>query len=145
MFENIFAKKNNQPQGAVNTMEASGNGVKDFEERSKSLVYIAESIKDFQKKLVENEVNSLTEIHDMGDAVNNVIESNAKLREDMDNFNEMFEAVNNSAAKFEDVKVNILNSVRNAQSKVDVLKESSNEVRASFDDMAKGFDTLKNQ
>ena len=143
MLKNIFAKKNDQQYTTTVNTVATGTAVPDFEERSRSLVYIAESIKSYQKKLVENEVNSLTEIHDMNEAVGNVIESNERLREDMDNFNEMFDAVNRSASKFEDVKVNILNSVKNAQDKVDVLKESSNEVRASFDDMAKGFDTFK--
>ncbi len=138
MFENVFAKKQvDQPAVAVE------NPVKDFEERSKSLIYIAESIKDYQKKLVQNEVTSLTEIHDMGEAVNNVIESNTKLRDDMTRFNEMFDAVNQSASKFEDVKINILNSVQNAQDKVGELKNSSNEVRASFDEMAQGFENFK--
>ena len=138
MFENMFGKnKAEEPVAKVDT------GVKDFEERSRALVYIAESIKDCQKKLVQNEVNSLTEIHDMGEAVNNVMESNAQLRDDMDNFNEMFEAVNQSASKFEDVKINILNSVQNAQDKVGELKNSSNEVRASFDEMARGFESFK--
>lgn len=138
MFENVFAKKQ-VDQPAV----AAENPVKDFEERSKSLIYIAESIKDYQKKLVQNEVTSLTEIHDMGEAVNNVIESNTKLRDDMTRFNEMFDAVNQSASKFEDVKINILNSVQNAQDKVGELKNSSNEVRASFDEMAQGFENFK--
>ncbi len=138
MFENVFAKKQvDQP------VVAAENPVKDFEERSKSLIYIAESIKDYQKKLVQNEVTSLTEIHDMGEAVNNVIESNTKLRDDMTRFNEMFDAVNQSASKFEDVKINILNSVQNAQDKVGELKNSSNEVRASFDEMAQGFENFK--
>ena len=138
MFKNMFGKKNTDEPVVV-----QNNQVNDFEERSRSLVYIAESIKDCQKKLVNNEVASLTEIHDMGEAVNNVIESNTQLRNDMENFNEMFEAVNQSASKFEDVKLNILNSVHNAQGKVDELKNSSNEVRASFDEMAQGFETFK--
>ncbi len=138
MLDNVFGKKTVTP-----TVTTVNNGVKDFEERSRSLVYIAESIKDYQKKLVQNEVNSLTEIHDMGEAVNAVIECNAQLRENMDNFNEMFDAVNQSASKFEDVKVNILNSVQNAQDKVGELKNSSNEVRASFDEMARGFESFK--
>ena len=142
MFENLIGNKKANAQEAANT-KGPDTAVKDFEDRSKALVYIAESVKGYQKKLVENEVKSLTEIHDMGEAVNSVIESNTQLRDDMDAFKEMFEAVNKSAEKFEDVKVDILNSVHNAQGKVDELKDSSNEVRKSFDDMAKGFETFK--
>lgn len=137
MLTDVFKKKNEdvdiQPKVEV----------KDDGERLKSLIYIADSIKVFQKELVQNELNSLTEIHDMGEAVEAVIESNTQLREQMDAFNEMFDAVNQSASKFEDVKVNILNSVENAQNKVEELKTSSNEVRESFDEMAQGFENFK--
>ena len=138
MFENMFGKKNEQEAVAVQAKPDNS-----FEERSRSLVYIANSIKDCQKKLVENEVKSLTEIHDMGEAVNDVMESNIQLRDEMTNFNEMFEAVNQSASKFEDVKQNILSSVHNAQDKVEELKTSSNEVRSSFDEMSRGFESFK--
>lgn len=138
MLTDIFKKKNEEVAAVPNT-----EAVRDDSDRLKSLIYIADSIESFQKELVQNELNSLTEIHDMGEAVESVIESNTQLREQMDAFNEMFDAVNNSASKFEDVKVNILNSVENAQNKVEELKSSSNEVRESFDEMAQGFENFK--
>ena len=138
MLTDIFKKKNEQV-AASQVKETA----RDDSDRLKSLIYIADSIENFQKELVQNELNSLTEIHDMGEAVESVIESNAQLREQMDAFNEMFDAVNNSASKFEDVKVNILNSVETAQNKVEELKSSSNEVRESFDEMAQGFENFK--
>ncbi len=138
MFENMFAKKD-----VVATENKTVDKGADFEDRNKALVYLADSIKNYQKKLVQNEVNALTEIHDMGEAVNKVIGTNTQLRDDMTMFNEMFDEVNKSASKFEDVKVNILNSVENAQNKVEELKVSSNEVRASFDDMTRGFESFK--
>ena len=140
MFE-MFGKKKNEEIN-VNTDKIAEEKEK-MAEKMDSLVYIANSIKSFQKDLVQNEVNSLTEIHDMGDAIGDVIESNGKLRERMELFNEKFAEVNQSASKFEDVKINILNSVQNAQDKVDELKSNSNEVRASFDDMALGFENFK--
>lgn len=136
MFTDIFKKKEEiVVQPVNNDMD---------EEKKDSLIYIANSIKTFQKELVHNEVTALTEIHDMGEAVENVIESNTELRNQMDAFNEMFAAVNESAGKFEDVKVNILNSVQNAQDKVAELKSSSNEVRASFDEMTQSYENFKN-
>ncbi|WP_022767251.1 MULTISPECIES: methyl-accepting chemotaxis protein [unclassified Butyrivibrio] len=138
MLTDIFKKKN-EDVAASQAKETA----RDDSDRLKSLIYIANSIESFQKELVQNELNSLTEIHDMGEAVESVIESNAQLREQMDAFNEMFDAVNNSASKFEDVKVNILNSVETAQNKVEELKSSSNEVRESFDEMAQGFENFK--
>lgn len=139
MLTDIFKKKENEVAAAP----AQAVKVADDGEKQESLIYIANSIKTFQKELVQNELNSLTEIHDMGEAVNTVMEGNARLKEQMDAFNEMFEAVNTSASKFEDVKVNILNSVENAQNKVEELKASSNEVRSSFDEMSQGFENFK--
>ena len=138
MFTDIFKKKTEeQDDHKIQTSSPTDS------DKMESLVYIADSIKTFQKELVQNELNSLKEIHDMGIAINTVMESNAMLREQMDAFNEMFDGVNSSAAKFEDVKQNILNSVENAQNKVEELKTSSNEVRASFDEMTQGFENFK--
>ncbi|WP_026657591.1 methyl-accepting chemotaxis protein [Butyrivibrio sp. AC2005] len=139
MFTDIFKKKTEEPEVTVQPVKSGMDP-----EKRDSLIYIADSIKTFQKELVQNEVAALTEIHDMGEAVENVIESNTELRSEMDAFNEMFAAVNESAGKFEDVKVNILNSVQNAQNKVSELKESSNEVRATFDEMTESYENFKN-
>ncbi len=138
MFTDFFKKKNDNVLDETTVVKEDNT-----KEKNDSLIYIAHSIKQCQKELVSNEVGSLTEIHDMGDAINNVIESNNELKEAMDAFNEMFDAVNQSAGKFEDVKVNIINSVENAQAKVGELKSSSNEVRASFDEMTQGFENFK--
>lgn len=138
MFKDIFKKKDE-----VQITPEVEDTTQSERDKMESLVYIAGSIQSFQKELVQNELNSLKEIHDMGIAVNTVMESNAMLREQMDAFNEMFEGVNESASKFEDVKVNILNSVEQAQNKVEELKNSSNEVRASFDEMTQGFENFK--
>ncbi len=137
MLTDIFKKKQEEEIAPVVAAPAVDK------EQKEALVYIANSIKSFQKELVQNEVNSLTEIHDMGEAIGVVIESNTELRDQMDAFNEMFAAVNDSASKFEDVKVNILNSVENAQAKVGELRNSSAEVRESFDEMAQGFENFK--
>ncbi len=139
MLNDMFKKKDVQV-----TANLKDDGQKQaYEERMDALVYIADSIKRYQKELVQNEVNSLTEIHDMGEAIGQVVESNNELKKSLDNFNEMFEAVNESAGKFEDVKQNIINSVENAQTKVGELKNSSNEVRESFDEMTQGFENFK--
>lgn len=138
MFTDIFGKKNTEVENAP-VIQTDNTDKEKFE----SLIFLADSIKNYQKELVQNEVNSLTEIHDMGEAITEVIESNNQLHDEMNSFNEMFAAVNDSASKFEDVKVNILKSVQNAQDKVGELKDSSNAVRASFDEMTQGFENFK--
>ncbi|SDB58138.1 methyl-accepting chemotaxis protein [Butyrivibrio sp. INlla16] len=138
MLTDIFKKKTEEIAETVAAPKSAAD-----DEKRESLIYIADSVKKFQRELVENEVTSLTEIHDMGEAIEDVIESNTQLHDQMDAFNEMFAAVNDSAGKFEDVKVNILNSVQNAQNKVSELKDSSNEVRATFDEMTQSYENFK--
>lgn len=138
----MFGRNKKKEQTVTATQTADAAAVS--RDKAESLVYIANSIKSFQKELVSNEVNSLTEIHDMGEAIHSVIDANSDLRERMDMFNEKFAEVNQSASKFENVKLDILNSVENAQEKVDQLRESSNIVRDSFDEMTQGFENFKN-
>ena len=138
MFTDILKKKN-QDAEVVQVKDRSGFD----QEKADALVYLAGSIKNYQKDLVQNELNSLKEIHDMGEAVRVVVDSNNELRMQLENFNEMFEAVSESAGKFENVKQNIIGSVETAQDKVSELKTSSNEVRSSFDEMTRGFENFK--
>ncbi|MCR5404657.1 MAG: chemotaxis protein [Butyrivibrio sp.] len=139
MFTDILKKKNQDAE----VLQVKDRSAFD-QEKVDALVYLAGSIKNYQKDLVQNELNSLKEIHDMGEAVKVVVDSNNELRMQLENFNEMFEAVSESAGKFESVKQNIIGSVETAQEKVSELKTSSNEVRSSFDEMTRGFENFKN-
>ena len=138
MLSDLFRRKNQETEEVVETSRQEFD-----EEKKNSIIYLANSIKSCQKELVQNELNSLKEIHDMGEAVSQVVESNNGLKMQLENFNEMFEAVNESAGRFEDVKQNIISSVQNAQDKVGELRSSSNEVRESFDEMTRGFENFK--
>ncbi|MBP3784217.1 MAG: chemotaxis protein [Butyrivibrio sp.] len=141
MFEKLFSR--NKQDEEINNAQIVEDQKKREDEKTDSLIYLAESIKSCQKELVDNEVKSLAEIHDMGISVNSVIESNAQLREQMEAFNTKFADVNSSASKFEDVKQDILKSVESAQAKVEVLKSGSQGVRQSFDEMADAFEGFK--
>ena len=138
----MFGKKKelSQSGAAQQTLFGKKDGDK---ERKDALVYIAGAIKDFQKELVTNEVSSLSEIHDMGQSIEEAIRNNEQLKDRLTAFNAKFEEVNASAAKFQGVKQEIVRTVEVAQNKVGELKTSSGEVRASFDEMSRGFESFK--
>ncbi len=114
------------------------------EEMRESVAYLADSIKSCQKELVKNEVESLTELSEISDTFGNIINSNEELKEELSGFNEIFTGVSESTDKFNEVRADIERSVRVAQDKVDVLKESSGQVRESFNEMESIFDSFKN-
>ena len=108
-----------------------------------SIVYIADSIKECQKKIIKNEVDSLTKIADISDTFGEVIEKNEKLKEEIDSFNETFRSVSESASNYEVVKKGIIESVDNAKSKMEELRENSSVVRESFHSIESGFENFR--
>ena len=112
-------------------------------DQKKALNYIADAIEDFQKDLVENEVDSLTELNEISHTFSEVIKGNEELKTEIYSFNDVFNEVNESTLKFDEVRKEIEQSVRTAQGKVGELKDSSNEVRSTFNEMEAGFEKFK--
>ncbi len=108
-----------------------------------ALTFIAESIKGCHQKLVKNEVDSLTQLKEISDRFNRVIEENLELKREIDSFNEVFANVGETTAKFSEVKADIEESVRESQEKVRELKESSNDAKDSFQALEESFSTFK--
>lgn len=112
-------------------------------DNSTAIIYIADSLKDCQQKLVKNEVDSLTKIADISDTFGEVIEKNEKLKEEIESFNETFRSVSESASNYEVVKKGIIESVDNAKSKMEELRENSSVVRESFHSIESGFESFR--
>ena len=108
-----------------------------------ALTYIADSIKTCQKELVDNEVKSLTELKEISDTFANVMQGNEALKNDIYEFGDVFNKVSETTSRFDEVRDDIEKSVRVAQDKVGELKHSSMDVRNTFNEMEKGFETFK--
>ena len=132
-----FRKKEDENINTAVPSQNTENGNKD------ALIYIADSIKACQKNLVANEVNSLTELKDISEAFENVISGNGELKDEMYNFNDVFNSVKESTSRFDGVRNEIENSVKVAQDKVGDLKSSSDDVKTTFMEMEKGFENFK--
>ena len=137
----LWFKKDKNETGSEAAPEAKSLSQKDY--LKPSLNYIADSIKSCQKKLVKNEVESLTELKEISDTFANIIADNEELKKEIDGFNEVFSNVSETTSHFGEVKTEIERSVHAAQEKVGELKETSNNARDSFRDMENSFEQFK--
>ena len=105
--------------------------------------YIVENVKDYNKRLASNEVESLSEMQELEASFKEIMENNNIMKERLDDFAEVFSGMEDSAVKFEDVKKGIIDSVGQAQDKVAGLKESSASVKDTFSEMQEDFNRFE--
>jgi len=112
-------------------------------EKIHSIKYLTDAIKGCENKLVKNEVDSLTELHEVETSFDAVVENNEELKRRLNEFEQVFAGVSDSASKYEEVRSNIVNSVQNAQEQVGELKGSSQAVKDSFSEIQESFENFK--
>ncbi|MBR1471153.1 MAG: chemotaxis protein [Lachnospiraceae bacterium] len=105
--------------------------------------YIVNNIKTYQKQLADNEVDSLVELKKVQDSFEEVIRNNEELKSQVGAFSEVFDNVGRSADEFAGVKDEIISTVEAAQGKMNVLKDSTTDVQAQFEDMERIFSEFK--
>lgn len=103
------------------------------------IIHVSDSLRDYQKQLVQNEVSSLNELQAVQTAFQAVLEENALLKEKLDSFHDIFQSVGSASDQFADVKKNIADSVGLAQQQVGGLKDSSKEVQEHFIEIQSTF------
>jgi methyl-accepting chemotaxis protein len=133
-----FGKKNAESIPAAAPLQQD-----DEKGRLHSVKYLVGAVQQCQKQLVENEVDSLTELHGVEETFDDVMEKNEQIKARLSGYEEVFAGVNESAAKYEDVQKDIVASVQKAQTTVGELRETSGQVKDRFADMQQGFETFK--
>ena len=103
------------------------------------VIHVADSIIEYQKQLAEREVESLDEMADIQKAFVLATKENERLKDQVQELSSVFADVGQIATSFDGVKNEIVDSVGEAQKKVDELKNSSKEVSRSFDEMKSAF------
>lgn len=103
------------------------------------IIHVSDSLKEYQKLLASNEVNSLNELQEIQSAFATVLEENATLKEKLQSFHELFGSVGESSAQFNTVKTHIADSVREAQTQVDVLRDNSTQMQEHFTEIQDTF------
>ncbi len=103
------------------------------------VIHVADSIIEYQKQLAEREVESLDEMADIQKAFVLATKENERLKDQVQELSSVFDDVGQIATSFDGVKNEIVDSVGEAQKKVDELKNSSKEVSRSFDEIKSAF------
>lgn len=103
------------------------------------IVHVADSIIEYQKQLAEREVESLDEMAEVQKAFELATKENERLKDQVQELSSVFADVGQIATSFDGVKNGIVDSVGEAQQKVDDLKNSSTEVSRSFDEIKTAF------
>ncbi len=134
----LFSKNKAVNQPAVKVSDGY-----DIENDKNAIAYISESITYCRKELVNNEVESLTELKKMSDTFEVILTYNQELKNEINDFSAVFSNVNDTTRRLEDVKEEITDSVRAAQNKLEQMKQNSNEVKQSFEEMETSFEGFK--
>lgn len=103
------------------------------------VIHVVDSIIEYQKQLAEREVESLDEMADIQKAFVLATKENERLKDQVQELSSVFADVGQIATSFDGVKNEIVDSVGEAQKKVDELKNSSKEVSRSFDEIKSAF------
>lgn len=107
------------------------------------VLYVINVLKDYQKELVQKEVESLRELGMVGSSFNGVLGEAENFRQKLDDFDTTFSSINEVSGQFEDVKEGITASVLRAKKEVEWLKTNSEQVESYFGQMEETFDELK--
>lgn len=126
----LFQKKTNKDQ-----MEAASAEKIDLY----PVAHVADSLKEYQKQLLLEEVESLQELREVQLAFNEVLSEDVILREKLEVFHDRFASVGQIAGQFAEVEKNIETSVEQAQQQVGSLRESSGQVQDHFAEIQETF------
>ena len=133
----MFGKKKRQIQNSYENNSAY-NAVPEKKD-TYPIKYIVENLRDYEKVLAENEVDSMSEMRSLENSFIDIMNNNTIMKERLDNFADVFTEMRKSVSKFDDVKEGIVNSVEYAKDTVSGLKGSSESVKSTFSDMQTDF------
>ncbi len=109
------------------------------EKRLYPVIYVTNSLRDYQKELVYKEVDSLNELMEIRSAFQRVLKEDAMMKEKLESFHVVFESVGQISGKFAEVKKDIAGTVNNVQQQVNGLKSSSEQVQECFGEIQNTF------
>ena len=107
------------------------------------MLYVTNVLKDYQKDLLQKEVNSLRELGLIGSSFDGVLKEAVNFQMKLQEFENTFSSINEVSGRFEGVEEEIRASVVQAQEEVEGLKSNSRQVEGCFDQMESTFEELK--
>lgn len=119
---------------------------KKSQSKDKSLypvLYVTESLKDYQNALVQSEVASLQELSMVNRSFGDVLNESDNFKDTLQTFEQTFSNINTVSGQFATVKEKIMKSVVEVQDGVTDLKNSSLMVETHFNEMQDTFDAFQ--
>lgn len=107
------------------------------------ILHVMGSLKDYQKDLVQKEVDSLNQLGMVNHSFQGVLSESENFQNTLQEFEETFSNINQVSGKFATVKSDIAQSVTQAQDEVENLKNSSLQVEEHFSEMKNTFDDFQ--
>ena len=107
------------------------------------VLHVAESLKTYQKDLVQKEVASLWELSMVGQAFSGVLKEADHFQEKLRELGQSFSNINQAAEQFTQVREEIARTVEEAQGQMNELGNTSGKVQKSYSEMADIFDQLQ--
>ena len=113
------------------------------EENLYPVVHVMNTLKEYEKEMVQKEVDSLWELNEIGRSFGSVVREAEDFQGKLLNFGENFSSIEQVSGEFITVKDTISQSVARAQGGVEELKNSSEQVAAHFSEMEHTFEDLQ--
>lgn len=107
------------------------------------VLYVAESLKEYQKELVTKEVQSLWELKKIGNSFSGVMEKADHFQKELQDLGESFSGINQTAEQFSEVRGAIGQTVSETRERIEHLKNSTLQVEESYSNMEQTFERLK--
>lgn len=107
------------------------------------VLYVTDSLKEYQKDLVNIEVQALWELKMVGSSFSDVMKKADSFQEELRDFGQSFSNINQAAGQFAEVREAISQTVAETQGRVEDLKVTSIQVEESYSNMEHTFEQLQ--
>ena len=107
------------------------------------VLFVMDSLKDYHRRLVKQEVDTLSELDLINRSFGNVLSEAELFQDKLQDFQQTFAEISQVATSFDNVRSQIVASVTQAQDGVNALNVKSKEMEAGFSQMAATFEELQ--
>ena len=107
------------------------------------LIHVTNSLKGYQQELAKKEVDSLRELGLISSSFNSVLGETENFQSRLEDFGNHFASISQVSDEFTTVKTEISESVLQAQTEVEDLKNVSQQVETHFGEMGSTFSDLQ--
>jgi len=107
------------------------------------LIHVTNSLKDYQQELAKKEEDSLRELGLISSSFNSVLGETENFQSRLEDFGNHFASISQVSDEFTTVKTEISESVLQAQTEVEDLKNVSQQVETHFGEMGSTFSDLQ--